>query len=342
MAFVLKLSDGTNTIDFMSDNYLLEDGGLQISNPEQLESWTDPTTQLGPRLVDHREGNRTIAIKFQIAGHTRQIIRDGINTISEMLKDAIEYNLGKGTTRVGLLYGWDTVTTAEYFEVMSGTLQMPDDVMSVGQMHGMVGGNYAVRGCVLNLIVSPNAYGVDPGNGSLLELPLSNRNGTRITGGLLIGAYTHPASTTEGQGVHNTETFWHDSFVEIAGSDIAGDLLARVRIEVQDDTSSAAYKLIMGVAEKITLPKGLILHCKDTGFSTTLTGTTFVPNANLPGSYFLHYSGVLPNGSGPFLSYRLTSTASYKARKYRVIWVSGGAGLLTNWPVKLQVRSAVN
>jgi hypothetical protein len=340
MPFTLELTDGTDTVDFITEDFQVEDGGLQVTPPEEVQTWTDPSTEGGSRLVDSRLGNRTITITFQISGQDRQDIRQGINRINALLRTATLHSLGQGEDRVSLLYGWDGVNEVDNFEVFYGKLVLPDDVLSVEKMLTTWGSGeavvYRLRGCQLTLTVSPHAYGLSPSTGTLIELPLSNRNGTNVTGGLIVHNFTDPrvGFTYNGNYV--------DNYVDILGEDILGDSPAKVRIEIRENFSNASELDMVRIGAHENNGVKTHFHWADSDVSLFIPGA---PQSNgsyvLGGTYWRANAATSRTYTGRFWRVRIQNPENYGSKKYRVFMSTGFWPMFyrTGTPMQLTVTN---
>ena len=332
MAFVLRLTDGSDTIDFMDLQFQLEDGGLQITPPEEVQTWTDPSPSGGASLVDSRLGNRTVTVTFHVAGANRSVIRQGINRINALMRTAREHSLGRSSTRVTFQYAWDDVDVVDNFEVLAGKLILPDDVMSVEKIQSKWDDLYRLRGCQLEMTVSPNAYGLSPSTDELIELPLSNRNGTDITNGIYIRPFTDPRSV---------QSFNHyiDNYVDIKGSDIQGDAPAKLRIEMAAWSSgSQVDRVVIGAHEKHA--GQMQFHWADPKVEMLVSGTSRAVDYAMGGSIW-RSNNLYKTWTGKVFRIKLTSPEVYGSKKYRVFMSTGYWPFMfpTRIPMRLQVEN---
>ena len=330
MAFLLQLTDGTDTIDFISEDFRVEDGGLQISPPEEVQTWTDPSSAGGAQLVDHRNGNREITVSFHIAGANRTTIRQGINRINAITRAAIQHSLGLGSKRVTLKYAWDGVTEVDHFEVLSGQLTLPDDVLSVEKLHTKWGDQFKLRGCQLNLVVSPTAYGLSPSTDELIELPLTNRNGTDVTGGLSILPFT------DARDIKIYDTYYIDNYVEIKGAHITGDTPGKLRIQVSSNANGHdADRFTIGAHVKNN--GNLFFHWADSNVEMLTLGSQFNTTYSLGNSVW-RSSTLVKQWSGGLWRIKLTTPEVYESKKYRVFMTTGYWPFFYPTKVQMQLR----
>jgi len=237
MAFVLKLYDGTNTADFMKEDYLLANGGLSIPPPTKKQIWGGTSINAqGSYLVATSWENRAIKIKFQITGTTRDELANRATAIERFLKTARSRSITKSGPKVELQYQWDGATNKSYFEVIDGTLKWPEDTMSVEQVHQRTASTrYVIYDFELELTCSPFAQKISIVNPTRTPMPLTNGNGTDVTSGLVI--YNHDDSTSG-----------HDNWVEIDAADIDGEEFTKtiIRLVGNSGESEKIGKIYIG------------------------------------------------------------------------------------------------
>src|SRR6186713_503751 len=108
MGFVLKLQDEVESVDFISEEFQLADGGLEISIPDQKEVWGgDSIFAQGEQLVQASFGNRETKIKFNVTGATRDELIQNVARIDRILEQAKRRSIEERGTRVELIYAWD-------------------------------------------------------------------------------------------------------------------------------------------------------------------------------------------------------------------------------------------
>lgn len=166
MAYVLRLSDGTTTVDFMEESGTswcrLEDGGLFIGHPPEKSTWSGTRSAThGRRLSNKVYDNRTIKIRFEIGGTTKSNILDKQQTIHRLLENAVERQIYNTAYEVYLEYQVDTTSGSIKFTVVSGELAPPDDFMSLEKQTWEKAGGYTVKGWELTLVCNPFGYGAE-------------------------------------------------------------------------------------------------------------------------------------------------------------------------------------
>lgn len=346
MPFVIRVTDGTDTIDFMSASYQVEDGGLKISPPDEDSTWSDPTESGGASLVSSRFGNREAVIDFRISGGTRQALRENISRITRLMQAARKHSLGLSTTRVAFEYAWDGAEVMDTFEVLTGTLTLPDDVLSVEKMHSKHGDLFGISECELEMTLSANSFGVNPATGDLTELPLSNRNApVAVTGGVQVYGFTDTYRTTTPAGIYP------DSYVEINGADIEGDAPAKVRIEYTPAAGETFSELFIG-AHEVVNNAPLFFHWSHPDVSLINGGRVQSPSGfDMAGPYSANSSSWrsplfddVVERNMAVVKIRLRNVENYKYKKYRVIIKRGWNGIDVGNPrITTQLRlDAVN
>lgn len=208
--YLLKLNDGTNSIDFLTKEFLLENAGFEIRTPRKKQLWGGGTIfSHGESLVSSKYENRKLRITFSITGATRDEFNSNASDLERLLTVARRRAVEQQGNRVELQYQIDGASQVTYFEVIDGTLAFPKNLMSVEQvLQTDSAGRFTVEKFVLELITHPFGFSISPVNGSPVEVPLTNGNGTDVTGGLAVVN-------------HDDSDSGHDNWVEIKAADIA-------------------------------------------------------------------------------------------------------------------------
>lgn len=224
MAFVLKLSDSNDVIDFISMDFLLSDGGLQVGVPEARDVWGGGSVNAhGEQLIQSSFANREVVIKFDVHGASRDALIANVARIDRIIENARRRSIDETGTRVELTYAWDGTTNQTYFEVITGTLEWPDDVMSVEQVHFKdADGRYCITDFTLTLITYPFAYPASPVNGQPVAVDLLNANGT---GSSVV--------------VHNSNDVDHCNYIEVAAADLVGAYPLMTKLKLVGNSGEA-------------------------------------------------------------------------------------------------------
>lgn len=206
MAFVLDISDGNTTVDFMADATNVQDGGFNIGLIKRERSWGSRRGYFaGKQVVSVVEENREAQVRFRLKGTKSEVLQK-ISDINTVLRNARQRYIRGHGNRVELRYQWDGTSNITYFEIYDGELTPPEDILSVGKIHqsDLVG----IYDAKLRLVISPYGYKISPRSGSPIALPISNGNGSNVTSGL---------------DVYNPWDSNPNDYFEIAGSDVPGD-----------------------------------------------------------------------------------------------------------------------
>lgn len=160
MSYILKLTDGTNEIDFMSSLYKVADGGLVFGPPEAIETWEETSTsKLGARLTAASFGNREIGITFQVSNSNRDQLLSAVTAVSSMLAAARKRSITQQGPRVLLEFRIDGASESTFHEVITGVLTWPSNVLSVEQvLQRDAAGNWVICDFELSLKVYPYAF----------------------------------------------------------------------------------------------------------------------------------------------------------------------------------------
>ena len=186
--FTLKITDNVETVDFLLDPYYLLDSGFDIGLPEEDVS----LAMLHKDFyipVGTKRSVRQATISFAIQDTTRSAIIDALHKIERILDNISNQETMTDGARGELQYTWEGATQVTYFEIYSGKIQFPQDVMSVAKIHYQRDGEYFLPEIQLTLQLSHYGYGVsiytDP-TGTTYEIPLATTTGATSgsTGGV--------------------------------------------------------------------------------------------------------------------------------------------------------------
>lgn len=148
---ILRLSDGTTTIDFHSASYNVLKGGLDLTPPPLNSQYIASPFIDGDRLAGARYTNRVITINLLVLGASLSDLRASIRSIHRLLNDAKERVLLGYGSKVYLEYQWGlTAGDSVYFDVLSGFLSLPGDFSSP-----MLWRNTLLHGARLSLNCKP-------------------------------------------------------------------------------------------------------------------------------------------------------------------------------------------
>lgn len=178
MAFYLRLQNDTETADFLGEDFLLTDGGLQVETPESRDVWGgDSVYAHGAQLISSKFGTRTFKITFSVFGNTRDSLLGNIALLDRLIDAARRRSIEESGSRVELVYAWESTSRKSYFEVISGTLIWPDNVMSIEQVHQQTDQGWVIYDMELELIVNPFSTPISPVDGLPYPVVISNDGG---------------------------------------------------------------------------------------------------------------------------------------------------------------------
>lgn len=157
-SYRIKLNNGTTSLDLLSGDIKLREGGLSMPAPPVNPAYVSSPFFDGDKMSSHRYGNRIISLKLRATGSSLADLKTNLREIQRLLDDARTYQLNlakQGTiTASGKLYlelQWgDTAAQSTYFEVVRGEFVMPDDFYSV-----VLAISFNVLDCELKLECKP-------------------------------------------------------------------------------------------------------------------------------------------------------------------------------------------
>ncbi len=191
--FRLQLTDGVESVDFLSSIYLVEDGEFNIGLAKTQRTLVPYYSNFYVPVSNNYQ-YRDAKIGFEIRGPTRHDVIESLHKIERLLGRALNRSRYHAGQRVELSYSWEGADNLTYFEVYGGDVSFPDDILSVAKIHWHSEGRYGVANCQLNLYLSAFGYGVSlyKNIGSLeavtYEIPLYNHSiASKTTGGIVVG-----------------------------------------------------------------------------------------------------------------------------------------------------------
>ena len=290
--FILKLTDGTDEVDFMGGFYALGDGGLQVALPEAKEVWGGNSMYAnGAQLIMSSYDNREATLTFEVLGETRDSLIANVARIDRLIETAKIFSIEESGKRVEFQYAWDGNSQTTYFEVVSGKLEWPENVMSVEQVHQQThAGLYVITDFVLTLNLHPFAYSISPVNGVAIPVALSNslEAGAQVT-------------------VYNSNDTGRVNYVEVQGTDLPGSFPLPVNLTLQRTLGEGENigKVYIGVRKG---NMGFKTKLDDNAAVYRIGGATSTPDADnsVNGTYT-----VLPfMGKAPLVLARWTLTST--------------------------------
>ncbi len=125
---ILKLSDGTTTIDFHSTSITVLSNYIHLPPPQTDNIYIASQFANGNRLASSRYGNRTIEVNFLLKGRDQEDLRATIRSIHRLLNDATYRNLIGHGDQVYLEYQWGLEPDESvYFDVLTGQVSLPEN-----------------------------------------------------------------------------------------------------------------------------------------------------------------------------------------------------------------------
>jgi uncharacterized repeat protein (TIGR02543 family) len=123
-SYLLRLSDGSTTIDFYSAEYRVNDEGLTISAPDKVVSRMPANRFTGEKVstVDYK--NRTVTIVFKILGSSLVDVQAKVEAIEAALNDAQERYLSGNGTQYYIEHQWDDSAASRFYDVILGRLDL--------------------------------------------------------------------------------------------------------------------------------------------------------------------------------------------------------------------------
>lgn len=255
--FTLKLTDGTETVDFLGDIYGVMEGGFNISSIRARK----PNLALyrpGPFFipVETKDIPREGEIRFRTSGTDRGEAIENLGKIRRILRRAEARKRWGAGKRVELQYAWEGSDEITYFEVYGGAVDPPEDALSIDKMHVKHEGRYIIPECSCQLWLSTYGYSISPLNGSPTEIALYNPSvGSKQTGGVNINnPYTaHAGNPTA-----------HYNYVEIDGDDIPGSEPYITVLRMTTDPTYWSYVKTFYIGHRVTpFPTKLIFEGDD-------------------------------------------------------------------------------
>lgn len=258
MAFEVVLTDGSQSAQFVGtspSSYYLMDGGLVLSPPTVKEAWGGQSPYYsGSYLVSRAFDRREIRILFGVRAQTRDGIDQALQAIYGLIHKAEQFSMTRIGSRVWLKVTLDGASPV-YYEVLTGTLTLPENLMSVEQIHQKdASGYYIVKDIELLLVCAPLALSL-PFNQDPPWLTISNGNGS---GSEIV--------------VNNTGTSG-SNYVSINGSLVTGALPAKLIMRLKGNTGEAEMIGTIHIGAYRNPPAGFSPMLEDNAATWRISGT---------------------------------------------------------------------
>lgn len=276
--FSLTLTDNVNSVNFISNpTYYVMDGGFDIGTPGIRREFSEVRPGFFVPVVYDVE-YREATLRFEIRGNTRTEVLNSLHKIEKILRNVSAQVRVSAGRRGELSYAWVGATNITYFEVYSGHIELPGDILSVEKMFVTDNGRVVLPDITLKLYLSGMGYGASIYSEATLELPLYNPSvGAKQTGGVTI---KNPAS-----GQYN--------YVEIDGADIPGSSPAITKIQLAYGSPYNRWvSTFIGLQQSPFSSKLLFPNADVTNFG--LTWTSADAGVHKTTSWTGAYSNVLP------------------------------------------------
>jgi hypothetical protein len=315
MAYILELTDGTTTVDFIDECGTspwvnLEEGGLIIAFPTKKQTWAGGAVwRQGRTLSQHSYENRTITLNVEIGGTTWDAIFDQITEINRLLAKARESQLTGLSADVELKYQIDTVSNPVWFDILDGDLVVPQDIMSVEKQSWVKCTNHKVlKGCSLVLQAKPFARGAE------------------VT---LVNAVT----------IKNSDDASNNNYVSWSSSAVDGDVPGPLTIQHERNYAGGdawTYYWI-GIRDVGTL--STFIHALEAEDATDSAGTTQGPNSKYSDDYYEQFSGIGPSSNYEILSWTVSSTTDPLSKymgRFRALIIGESLGTNALWRIRIK------
>ena len=271
MADVLKLSDGTISVDFIlaGSDYELAQNGLSVPVPDiKRVMGGDALLREGERLIERQYGNREIGIVFHIDASTHDALLEDIRVINRLLDTAKETARQGFGSKVTLAYNVTNATDQMIFDVLDGELEVGDLASEI------VRRNFKLLGANLTLICQPYARLANPIDiGNELRNPGFDYNPGAVGRGKFTldfgGAGDHGhASVTDTQPTGDPPVMSCGAWVNLQAG------LAADGVIMRSGQGTMAWMLGVDSAEKA------FFEWEDSGGTNRVTGATALPTTD--------------------------------------------------------------
>jgi len=151
MAFVLKISNGNTTADFIDKlvSFNVTEGGLKLGQPKAKGIDSSPLIGYHGKEFSYVEySNRKVSLNFTAYGTTYSALMDNLNTVSKLI------NEGNTGGLVDLEVAVQD-SNSSYLRILSGELKLPEQLFSMSGAHWTEGDTYVLHNCVLTVDTAP-------------------------------------------------------------------------------------------------------------------------------------------------------------------------------------------
>lgn len=147
--FTIKITNGKTEIDFLGDNFDLEESGLRIGSPKYKGVSSSPLIGThGNTFSDIEYQNRKVRLRFTVKGKTYKGLMGNLKKLSNLISEA---NQGKYVDLK--LKNQDSDNS--YLRILSAEFPLPDRMYSMEGVHFKDGTNYKLKNIELTMETSP-------------------------------------------------------------------------------------------------------------------------------------------------------------------------------------------
>ena len=153
MPWTYNLTDGTTTVSLNSGDYDVLYNGFSAPVPRRRMAWGGRNLfRHGADLMERRFENRRVTLRIKITGSNDDALENDINAINDLLERAAEYSSNGLGAQVQLTRQWNGATNSVSFDVLEGTLDIPETSIAHVQRNVLIP-------CILTLTCKPFAVG---------------------------------------------------------------------------------------------------------------------------------------------------------------------------------------
>lgn len=255
MTVGLRITDGTTTVTLGGDDALLLE--YVPRTPGMDVRSVGLVTQDGEEQIGARWDNVTEQAQVLIIGGTTTA-RATLNKLNRLFDAARKYQQQRLGAQVWVEFRPSDTEDWYRSEILSGKVEVDEEALRSW---------YWNEGRIEAAVIWTRRYFWE---GPEVELPLTNGNGSHVTGGLTV--YNHDDADTG-----------HDNYVEIAAEDVDGDTPGPVKLQMQNTFDSLARAARFYVAHNVLSNPGSFDHILE---GESASGGTNVADASCSGGAY--------------------------------------------------------
>ena len=132
MAYTVTLTDGTTTLNFVDGtNFRVLPDGISHNPPAPRRALTpESLLEHGSDLIEEKFANRTVALRLQILGATKDGLISNVRDVQGLLERARSRQITGFGADVTLKLGWDGASNTFELDVLDGQLFYPEALWS--------------------------------------------------------------------------------------------------------------------------------------------------------------------------------------------------------------------